>query len=325
MNKVLLVSFLVVGVVIGYAGSTLDIGGSSDVIKPSEAKTKVEQFINQNLIPSGSDKQAEVKEVIEENGFYKVSVKLGGKSIDSYITKNGKTFFPQAINIQEKNNVNKKDTSSQIPTKKTTVETKKDTPVVELFVMSYCPYGTQMEKAILPALEALGDKVDFDMQFCDYLMHSKKELNENLRQHCVQETQPSKLNAYLRCFLGGEDVESCIGEAGVNKSAVETCKQKTDKEYNVTKNFNDKSTYKGNYPPFNVNKDANEKYGVSGSPTLIINGETIQSARTSNALLAAICSGFNKKPEVCSQNLSTSTPAPGRGSGESNGGTGNCQ
>lgn len=314
-----------IGVAIGYAGSALDIGGDSGVINPAEAKVRAENFINQNLIPAGSDQKAEVEGVVDENGIYKVSVKLSGQSIDSYLTKDGKTFFPQGMSVQEMDEANENDTSSQAPARKTTVDTKRDTPSVELFAMSYCPYGTQMEKAILPALEALGGSVNFDLQFCDYLMHGQEELDENLRQHCIEETQPSKLSAYLECFLASEDAESCMGEAGVDRGTVNTCQQRTDEEYKITENFNDKSTYKGNYPVFNVNKDANEKYGVSGSPTLVINGETVQPARTPDALLTAICSGFNEKPEACSQDLSTATPAPGFGSGSSNGAAGSCQ
>ena len=45
--------------------------------------------------------------------------------------------------------------------------TKSDRPKVELFVMSYCPYGLQMEKAYLPAWNLL--KNNGIMIFDDYL------------------------------------------------------------------------------------------------------------------------------------------------------------
>ena len=40
------------------------------------------------------------------------------------------------------------------------------TPVqVELFVMSRCPYGVQAENALFPAIDQMGDAVDFHLHF----------------------------------------------------------------------------------------------------------------------------------------------------------------
>ena len=89
---------------------------------------------------------------------------------------------------------------------------------VELFVMSHCPYGTQMEKGILPAIEALGDKVDFGLKFCDYAMHGQKEIDEQLNQHCIQKNQPDKLASYLNCFLEKGEGDKCLGDTGINIS-----------------------------------------------------------------------------------------------------------
>ena len=73
---------------------------------------------------------------------------------------------------------------------------KRETPEVDLFVMAYCPYGTQTEKAFLPVLELLGDKIDFNLRFVYYAMHGKKELDEQLRQYCIQKEQKSKKRTY---------------------------------------------------------------------------------------------------------------------------------
>ena len=53
---------------------------------------------------------------------------------------------------------------------------KSDRPKVELFVMSYCPYGLQMEKAYLPAWELLKNKADIDLKFVSYSIHPKKKI-----------------------------------------------------------------------------------------------------------------------------------------------------
>ncbi|MFW5888271.1 MAG: DsbA family protein [Patescibacteria group bacterium] len=315
MKKTILLGLLLLGVAIGYAFSFI-AGDGGDVISKAEAEEASENFINENLIPPDSDQKAEVESVTEENDLYLVSVNLGDQNIKSYITKDGKKFFPQAMNMEKQEEAGNSD-NEQDAQQQTTVSDKKEKPVVDLFTMSYCPYGTQMQKAILPAVEALGGKIDFDLQFVDYLMHGEKEMDENLNQYCVQKEHPQKLFSYLNCFLETEESENCMKQEGIDEGKITSCIESADQEYKISEKLNDKSAFKGNYPPFDVDKEANEQYGVSGSPTLVINGEKIQASRTPNALLATICSGFEDEPEECEQQLSSSTPSPGFGSDQS--------
>jgi len=190
---------------------------------------------------------------------------------------------------------------------------RKAVPEVEVFVMSHCPYGTQIEKGILPVIELLGDKVDFELKFCDYAMHGEKELDEQLIQHCIQKEQEDKLLPYLKCFLEAGDGTTCLTELEIDQPQLDACVAATDAEFKVTENFGDQATYKGRFPTFNVNKEGVDKYGVAGSPTLIINGVKASSGRDSASLLNAICYGFEEKPEECSQTLSSASPSPGFG------------
>jgi hypothetical protein len=143
-------------------------------------------------------------------------------------------------------------------------------------------------------------------------MHGEKELQENLVQYCVQKQEPKKLNAYLNCFLKEGKSADCLTE---NKINVSSCVTKSDKEFKVTENFTNKVGWQGSFPPFDVDKNDNEKYGVQGSPTLIINGEEISTSRDSQSLLSTICSAFENAPDACQEKLSTTAPAPGFGTG----------
>jgi len=206
---------------------------------------------------------------------------------------------------------------------------KSDKPVVELFVMSHCPYGLQMEKGIVPAVKALGDKIDFKIKFTDYAMHGEKELKEQMNQYCIQKEEPTKYLAYLECFLkdGENGGDSCIAQSGIDKAKLESCAAKTDQEYKVMENFKSKTGYKGNYPGFDIFKSDNEKYGVEGSPTLVINGGKNESSRDSKSLLKSICSAFNNLPQECSTELSANAPSAGFGSAaasSSGSGSGSC-
>ncbi len=194
---------------------------------------------------------------------------------------------------------------------------KKDKPEVELFVMGYCPYGLQMEKAIIPVVELLKGKISFDVKFVYYAMHGEKEIKEQLRQWCIETGQNSKYLSYLKCFVENGDTEACLDTAGIDKQKLASCVEKTDKEFSVTESYNNKSSWlSGRFPLFNVNKKDNEKYKVAGSPTMAINGVVAENvARNPDALLKAICLGFKDKPEECSKELSTETPKPGFGTG----------
>jgi len=277
------------------------------LLGPEEAKAKAESFINENLVPAGSE--VSVGEVEEMDNVYKLKVALSdGNELDSYITKDGKFFFPQGMSIEEA-----KEESGGSASNQNQEVPKSDKPVVELFVMSHCPYGTQIEKGILPVLDTLGDKIDFSLKFCDYAMHGEKELNEQLAQHCIQKEQGDKLQSYLYCFLEEGDGSGCLSEAGLNISQLNDCISSTDSEFRVSEKNENKEDWKGNYPPFDVDAADNEKYGVQGSPSLIINGVKSSSGRDAQSLLNAICGAFNNMPEECSEQLDSTPPAPGFG------------
>jgi len=214
------------------------------------------------------------------------------------------------------NATNKVDSVKTAPNSDPTIDNvakKSDKPIVELFVMSHCPYGTQIEKGILPVARALGDKINFQIKFTDYAMHGEKELKEQLNQYCIQKEQPTKFITYLESFLKDGDSESSLEQSGVDKSKLSNCVAKTDKEFKVLENFNKNVGFKGSYPGFELYKDDNKKYGVAGSPTLVINGAQNESGRDSNSLLKSICSAFNNPPKECDSVLSSATPAPGFG------------
>jgi glutaredoxin len=207
-----------------------------------------------------------------------------------------------------------------------TVTKKSDKPVVELFVMSHCPYGTQMEKGILPVAKALGNKIDFQVKFVDYAMHEKKEIDEQLRQYCINKEQAPVFIPYLECFLKAGDNAACLKETKVDEKKLATCVTNTDKQFKITESYNNKDSWGSQFPPFAIHQAENTKYGVQGSPTLVINGEQINSGRDAASLAKAICGAFNdgKAPKECSNTFASATPAPGFGTGTQAAGSGSA-
>jgi hypothetical protein len=207
-------------------------------LTPLQAENKTKVFVDKFLMQSGN--KVTIEEVTTEYGLYKIKIGVTGSTVDSYLTKDGKLFFPQALDIDEITNEASadKDATPAASAPSTIVKNKTEKPVVELFVMSYCPFGTQIERGILPALNTLKNKIDFQLKFVDYAMHGTKELTENLTQYCIQKNEPEKLNNYINCFLENGDSSSCLDSNKINKNKIITCVSDTDKQYSINANAN---------------------------------------------------------------------------------------
>ena len=189
-------------------GGGSDISASGD-LSANEAADKAIKFINSNVLTTGQT--ATLKSIEDDGLLYKMGLAINNQEFESYMTKDGKLVFPSVIEIGEVI-----ETPEQ-PEPQQTETTKKKKTEVDLFVMSYCPYGTQAQKAMVPVMSLLGDKADINIRFVDYIMHGKKEIDENTVQYCIQKEEREKLVDYLECFLESMDSESCIKEANINK------------------------------------------------------------------------------------------------------------
>ncbi len=313
-NIVRIFSFVLLAVVsMTLSGCDSKLFSKSTTITPEAAKVKIEKFINDNLMTPGS--KATIEKVTEENGLYKMSINIGqDQLIDSYATKNGEIFFPNALDIKkiETEAAAAKggaDTSAGNTPAAQKELPKTAKPVVELFVMSHCPYGTQIEKGMIPVIETLKNKADIQIKFVDYSMHGAKELQEELNQFCIQKEQSTKYISYLKCFLKAGDSATCLTENKIDAKKLSACTAKTDKQFSVTTG----TEKKGSYPVVNLFKADNAKYNVGGSPTLIVNGVESQSGRDAASLLTTVCSAFTTQPEECKTKLDSTSPAAGFG------------
>ena len=292
-------------------------GGQNSALMAAEtAVKKAVDYINQNMLASGT--VATFKDVKDENGLYVFKLVVLGKDYPAYVTKNAKLLFaegiPQAIDLDKI--VEKAGADSTV--------LKSNKPDAKVFVMSYCPYGLQAQKMYLPVYDLLKDKATMGIYFVNYAMHGQKELDENLRQYCIQKEQGGKMSAYLKCFTvaataadGTAEFAKCLTSAQIDQTKLAACVAATDKEFKITAGFNDKSTWvSGQFPKFAVNDDLNTKYGVQGSPTIVINGQEINlETRSPQQFLKTVCGAFNVAPAECDSKLSTDQPSTGFGAG----------
>ncbi len=333
LNKNLIaIAIVIAGIIIGGAyffTNQETIQGLS----AQEAADKAINFINQSIEENVT---ASLLDVTDEGVVYRIHLKIAETEYNSYITKDGTLLFPNAFNLEEQAEESSQSASQDIATT--------DRPDVKLFVMSYCPYGLQAQKMFLPVYNLLKNRAEMEIYFVDFIMHGKKEIDENLRQYCIQEEQQDKYYDYLSCFVRKGDFNGCLLETGIDKEILEACVLEADDEYDITAQYNDKNTWlEGSYPMFDIHRDLNEKYGVRGSPAVVINDTVIVSnqtycpqgeikcsvipdfTRSPEKFKELICQAFNSEISECSQALSEDAFSPGFGMELSPSSGGSCE
>jgi len=321
MKKIIIITLALVMLGIGASGYAATAPATkakakavvSKIYNDKEIVKVAMEFVRDYLVDGA---KVDVKVKSKVGNVFDLAIKIdGGTEINSAISADGKFFYPTVINIADYKDKNLA-VNQTGPAKVAPSVTKSDKPLVELFVMSHCPYGTQMEKGIIPAVEALGDKIDFQLKFVDYAMHGDKEIKEQMNQYCIGQLQRAKLLPYLKCFLNSGDGTACLTETGISPLQLKLCVNNTDAKFKITDSFNNKAGWNSSFPPFAIYQAENTKYGVQGSPTLVINGQEVSTGRDSNSLFQVICAGFNKAPAICqTAKLSSVSPAPGFGQG----------
>ena len=293
---------------------------NQDESSTQEVAQKAIDYLNNNLLPE--ELSASLISAVEKENVIKLIFSISDQEYSSYVTKNGDLFFAEGIDLNEEI-VQAQEAQGEI--------TKSERPDVSIFVMSYCPFGLQAQKVFLPVNELLGDKANIDIRFVNYIMHGKEEIDENLRQYCIQKEQEEKYNDYLKCFIEDGDFESCLVSTNINQNKMNDCIVGADQSYNIYSQYEDQNTWlRGLYPRFDIELDLNEQYGVGGSPTLVINGAVISVSqeycpegkecvvipgmqRTPEEYKRIICQAFINKPEECSQVLSADSFSAGFG------------
>lgn len=75
---------------------------TSDVISLEDAKVKAESFINENFVDPNFPVSIVSIEEAEEKGLYKMNIDIGdGEIVESFISNDGKKFYPQAFDMEE--------------------------------------------------------------------------------------------------------------------------------------------------------------------------------------------------------------------------------
>jgi 2-hydroxychromene-2-carboxylate isomerase len=221
------------------------------------------------------------------------------------------------------------DSKKRAEMEKLTGVTKGDNkPQIDFYVMSYCPYGNIAEEAIEPVYQLLGNKAEFNPHYVIYSnyqgggpnfcldeddlycsMHGVQELNQGLRELCVDKYMGTK--AYFEFVL--EMNKAC------NSNNADTCWEAVAKKLNLDTS-KIKDCEKNEWKTILAEElKLNKALGVSGSPTVFVEGAAYAGGRSPADYAQSLCAGFDSPPSECSASsiasLGSGTASPAASAG----------
>lgn len=180
----------------------------------------------------------------------------------------------------------------------------KEKPQIDFFVMSYCPYGDIAEEAIEPVFTELGELANFKPhyvfsksaqatedkcrgEYCS--LHGRVELNQNLREMCVFEQYGARewfdfameMNDKCNYENADECWEDVAADLGLDTDAIATCEEEEGERI------------------LQEEYELNALLGVTGSPTVFVQGMPYSGPRSAEGYKYALCQEFEEKPEAC--------------------------
>lgn len=270
-----------------FTGKFLGTSGQDEVAQ------KTIDFINNNFV--SPETSVTLVSIEKESGIYKLITDYRGTEIPVYVTEDGSYMFLDAYDLNM-NLEQTEDTSTTEPEITCDDVEKTDEPVLEAFVVSYCPYGLQMQRILAKIADVFPDniKVRYIGEISNgqiSAMHGEEEAQENLRQICIREEQPDKFWTYIEEFLKEGNAEASLQTANIDKAKLSDCMTNSNKGLKYAQE---------DFTRMN-------QFGVTGSPTLIINGQQLSEyefgGRTTDAVKSVLCCGFSSQPSECDQTM----------------------
>ena len=152
-------------------------------------------------------------------------------------------------------------------------------PTLELFVMSYCPFGVQAEEKIIPIVKRFGDKIDFKLRFIARekespspqditpftSLHGYPEVAENIRQLLIAREYPDRYLDYILCR--GKKLEK----------SWEDCAEKLGMDVAKIQQLFD--TPEVSEQLFRENIRRATELGINASPTILVDNHQFQATQ----------------------------------------------
>jgi len=323
---VAILGIIITGVLILADSSSSNILSSLKSNFLNSPKTTAENavaYLNSNVLKDGQT--ASMNSFSVESGVIKVNIKItsaeGAKDYDSYVTKDGKLFFPDVLVLDQSKKNQTADTATQTPV----TLAKVDKPLLEAFVVSACPFGLQMQRAIASALKSVPTlaqhiKIKYIGSIENGIitaMHGQEEAKENLRQICIRDEQQSKYWAYVSCYMQKSagnmpngmpygDTKTCQETAKIDTAKLNGCVTNSNRGLAYAKEDFDLAAKYNDTPECKADPT---KCAVGGSPALMLNGTSVSEfdfgGRSADTIRNLICSSSVAAPDFCGTKLDT--------------------
>lgn len=281
-----MVSFVLLALVV-VAGGIMMFSGTSK----SSVGSVVTAYVSSNF-----QIESEVQSVKSySKDLYEVVLDVEGEAVPVYVTKDGENLILGGLYplTGEATSEPNEPTPTDVP--------KSDTPEVELFVWSYCPYGVTAQGPLAEVANLLEGSANFKaVMYHDG--HGAYETQQNKIQECIQVTEPDKYWDYAAKFVSDvypacssarteecdmEESLKAMNSVGIDSDAVLSCVDTQGTEL------------------VDAARARAQELGVQGSPTIVINGVIVNAARNADAFKDAVCGTFTTAPELCGEALST--------------------
>jgi len=271
-------------------------GAAVSQISAQQAAQKTIDFINNDLMAGQAT--AVLINVTEESGVYAVSFDMSGTKYVAYVSKDGKYLFPQKVEI-----------TAAKPAQQAVKSAK---PVVQLFVMSFCPYGQQAEAGMKPVADLLGSKVTFEPHFIISVSGTTTaSLHDSASNHNAESAEDMRQAVILKHYgVSAWWTYVDYFDKNCNINTVDTCWKDAAKASSVDTTKVTGWVASEGLDLMKADAALSDQLGVTGSPTIFINGSPYGSNdRSPAAFQSSICGAFTTAPAECSQAASSNASA----------------
>ena len=277
--------------------------GQGTIVPPAACGERIIAYVNNNLVQQGTS--VGLISITENKGLYELKTLYQSQNVTLYTTKDCTLLFISTVNVTATSDTKQTPQATRTPVKSAR-------PTVDLYVMSFCPYGTQAETVMGPVADLLKSKADIRIRYITDIrgttvdsvnsLHGPAEAKEDLRQICINKYYPDQFWSYIKTFddqcypswQNATALESCqkntLATLSMDSAKIDTCAQGTE---GITLLKTDEAAAGTN--------------GATASPMLFVNGVLYSGARTPDAYKQAICNSFETAPAECSTVLSSSS------------------
>lgn len=237
--------------------------------KESIAKEAID-YLNKSVLQDGQT--ATLNSVSEESGVIKINIKINGTDYDSYVTKDGKLLFPEALKIVSNQDSNEEENNNSSPTAFNITEENhvRGDFSSQITLVEFSDFECPFCKSHIPTLERILNEYSGFVR----LVYKHFPLS-NIHPNAQKAAEASECASEQGKFWEFHDKLFAVPSGGLS---VEKYKQIAKELSLDTNKFND--CLDGSKYEEKVRSDYNEgsSHGVTGTPANFINGELISGA-----------------------------------------------